>query len=490
MAFLETLKLAFDHNLIIGNLPGKLSLDKIAEKMEKDKEEQALETFGLFDSNQANYNTYYPDVTSEDLQPKDNEFIEPVFRALSEVVVHKEWNPVDFGENGVLKKSMSLLKGSTVNADHETAIGNAMGAVKQVSWQDSYKTEKGIMVPAGINAVLKIDGKSHPRVARAIMMDPPAIHSTSVTLRFLWEKSHPELSDDEFFNKSGSFDKDKKLIRRIATQIKNYNEISLVSHGADPYAQLVKDAEIVNPKWGDISYNSVTGSQKKKQYYFLYDYKTDVIQNSIPKETINNNSNLQTDKMNKEFLIALAAVLGIKLVNEAEPGDADIKLVQDAVAAAVNAKTASDQSLVAVQAEVDRLKPIETTYNNEKAAMAESVELKSFKDTETKTLRDKVASTYKTLSGGTVPDTDAIANLIKTASYETLSALNIQYSKQLEEKFPLTCKSCGGKEVNRASSIQSEGDEGEKNIPSSDIKSKLTSKARSRNKVVGMEEEE
>ena len=32
-----------------------------------------------------------------------------------------------------------MLLGQTVNCDHETNIGNAIGAVSQVIWQDEYK---------------------------------------------------------------------------------------------------------------------------------------------------------------------------------------------------------------------------------------------------------------------------------------------------------------------------------------------------------------
>ena len=89
----------------------------------------------------------------------------------------------------VLKKSMQMLIGQTINIDHEIAVGNAIGAVSEVFWQPAYKTKSGIEVPAGINAVLKIDGKSNPRIARGVMMDPPSIHSNSVTVRFKWEPS-------------------------------------------------------------------------------------------------------------------------------------------------------------------------------------------------------------------------------------------------------------------------------------------------------------
>lgn len=489
MAFLETLKLCFDNNLIMGYAPDKLGLDKIAQKLEKDPIIMGagnLESFGLFDSNTANYNTYYPDVTAEDLTPKDEDYIQPVFRALSEVIVHKEYNPVDFGMNGVLKKSLGLLNGATVNVDHEMSIGNAVGAVKEVFWQNSYKTDKGILIPAGINSKLKIDGKSNPKLARNIMMDPPAVHSTSVTVQFLWDKSHSNLTENEFWSKLGSFDKDGKMIRRIASDIKRYHEISLVSHGADPYAQLIKDAQIVNPTWGNISYNSVTGPQKQKQNYFFFDYKTDIVKNTIPAETNNNNpTHTQTDTMNKTFLLALAAVMGIKLLNLEEPDAADEQLIQDSVAAAVNNANTLSQGLATANTELERLRAIETLYNAEKTTFADAVSLKAFQDKQTIALRDKLKSTYKLLQGGTVKEGDAIAALIETASFETLSALNSQYTIQLEEKFPMACKKCGSKEVNRASVAKPEGEEEDATAPSN-FRENLRNKAKNHNKSIRM----
>lgn len=453
MQFLDTIKLGFNNNLILGNDPEKLSLDRISEKNLKDADHLDIQSFGLFDSNQANYNTYYPDVTAEDLAPKDNEFVYPVFRALSEVIVHKDWNPVDFSMNGVLKKSMSLLNGATVNADHETTIGNALGAVAGVYWEESYKSKGGIVIPAGINAKTKLDGKSHPRVARAVMMDPPSIHSTSVTVRFLWEKSHPDLSQDEFFNKLGTYDKQQKLIRRIATDIKNYPELSLVGHGADPFAQKVGADGIVNPKWADTAYNSMSGAEKKKQNVFFFDFKTDVISNSIPKESINNN-NTKDEVMNKTFLLALAAVMGVKLTiaDDAEPTAEDIKLVEDKVAELVNLNSASQTTLGERDTEIIRLQAIESTYNNEKATFAEAVGLKAFRDAQVISLRAHVTATFKALKGDKA---DAVMlKVIEDASYETLTALQKQYTEQLEEKFPISCKSCGSQEVNRASAAQ------------------------------------
>src|SRR5690606_30627173 len=185
------------------------------------------------------------------------------------ISVHKRHNPIDFGKNiEVLQKSMSLLVGQTVNADHETMIGNALGAVRDVQWQESY-VSAGKKVPAGFNAELRIDGKSNPRIARAINSDPPSIHSTSVTVEFEWEQSHPKLPAHEFWSKLGTLDEKGQLIRRIVTGIRRYHEISLVSHGADPYAQLIKkDGKIHNPKFAHITYNSDEEAKRGGAYFF------------------------------------------------------------------------------------------------------------------------------------------------------------------------------------------------------------------------------
>lgn len=454
MQFEDTLNLRFSHNLILGNMiKDKMSFEEIAIKMQKD--ESTVERYGLFDSNTANYNTYYPNVSAEDLNPQESEFINPTFRALSEVIVHKGVNPVDFGEGGVLKKSMTLLDGATINADHETSIGNAMGAVNGVAWQESYKNDKGIFIPAGINANLKIDGKSHPRVARAIMMSPPAIHSTSVTVQFNWDKSHPSLSEQDFFTQLGKVDKDGKMVRRIATHVKRYHEISLVSHGADPYAQLIKETgkdgkDINNAKWADVSYNSLSGVEKSKQKTFFFDYKTDVIANTIPEESNNNNLEHQTETiMNKDQLISLAAVLGIKIADVEAISAAEITQIQTTASALItNAATAS-ASLLEKDTEITRLKAIETTYLTDKATFAEAVQLKAFQESQTTSLRATVKALYNVVAGATPNAT--LVKLIDEGNFETLSALNIQYSKDADEKMPLSCKKCGSTEVNRAS---------------------------------------
>lgn len=191
--YLDSMVIGAGHTIMLGNVPDPVMGDKghllkLSDNILawRGTTRESVETYGFWGSD-IDYNTYYPDLKLEDLKPKDGEFINPMFRLLSATIVSKNYNPTDFSRPGVLKASMPLLLGQTVNCDHSTDIGNAIGAVSKVTWQEAYKAENGFMIPAGINGVLKIDGKANPRIARGILMDPPSIHSNSVTVQFKWE---------------------------------------------------------------------------------------------------------------------------------------------------------------------------------------------------------------------------------------------------------------------------------------------------------------
>jgi hypothetical protein len=448
MPYKDTIRLSFAHNLIVGNVPAPVELEKFSGILEKESKLD-LESFGIFETASPNYSTYYPDVTAEDLNPKDGEFIEPIYRALSEVIVHKQWNPIDFSLNNVLKNSMSLLKGQSVYIDHETAVGNAVGAIKDVFWQGSYKVNgNGILVPAGINARLKVDGKSNPRIARGILMDPPSIHSTSVTVEFLWEKSHASLSTEEFFRALGTYDKEGQMIRRIATKVSRYHEISLVGHGADPYAQKVnKDGSITNPKYADISNNS---EEKQKQKFFSFDFKSEIIQNSertIPDESntsedqvgnTENDHNKNTPTMN--FLEKLAQHLGLP----ATATEAEIEAKLKEQLTALQTKTAEVTTLTEAKAQLEKDKPDVTN-------------LQAFQTNVLTAKRAEVTRLYKIAFK---EPQESILTMINSAPWEALTALEKQYGEQAEAIAPLSCTKCGSTEVSRASSKQENTDEG------------------------------
>lgn len=446
MQYLDEVKLCFGHSLVIGNAPAKLTMEQISKATSK-QVVQEFEKFGLFETSSPNYTNYYPEVTAEDLVPKESDFIEPIFRALSEVIVHKGSNPIDFGMNGVLKASMKKLYGQTINVDHETATGNAMGAVSDVFWEESYKAG-AITVPAGIQAKMKIDGKSNPRIARAIMMEPPAIHSASVTVSFLWEKSHSNLNEQEFFSKLGSFDKDGMMYRRIASLVKNYREISLVGHGADPFAQKTgPDGKIVNPKYANQVYNTARERADamrevvKDNKYFFFDYREDIISNSeehtIPLE-FKEDETSNTDIMLKE----LALALGLK----------ETATQAEVLAALTANKTAAD-GIAALNTQITALTGEITTLKAGNPSAADVAELKVLRDTATASLAARRATVLAAYNKTTKKPLETVTNTIAAANLETLQVLEDTYKADIERLMPAKCGDCGSTKINRASSI-------------------------------------
>lgn len=462
LKFTDTMILSGGHSVMANHLPGTIPLQSFSENYFKSTKVDT-EKYGLFGAN-TDYNTYYPNVTKEDLNPKDSEFIEPVFRLLSNCIVAKDYNPTEFPEE-VLKASMNLLVGQTVNCDHETEIGNAIGSVKSVSWQDSYKADNGVVIPGGINGVLKIDAKANPRIARGILMDPPSIHSNSVTVLFEWEKSH-NMSDAEFREKFNTKLDDGSLVRRIAKKIIAYRETSLVSHGADPFAQIIANGKINNPDYAGARYYSYADVQPMdldtlKTKISYYDFKglhqVDTMHNTS-KFINEGNQNPQNNNNMNEVEKFLEQLFGQDMLSLAEGSTPTVELALSQIKYIISenqslseAKTKAEGEVTSLKEEVDSLK--ETIKLNEKMVSLGEAHLKD--------VREATIASYKK----TVDEDKVDANILSlleadTTNVETLLSLKATYDAQVEEKFPLHCADCGSKNVNRASSMANTDTEG------------------------------
>jgi hypothetical protein len=448
MKFHDKITLGFSQSLMIGHRPENLTIAQVGDnKVSKDLE---IEKFGLFEVATPNFHTYYPDVKAEDLVPKDSDFIKPLFRALSEVIVHKKHNPIDFSMNGVLKASINKLLGQTVYANHESSVGNEVGSVSAVSWQKSYTTDSGILIPAGINAEFKIDAKSHPNLARKILMDPPAIHSNSVTVQFAWETSHPSLDINEFWSKLGTYGADGNLIRRIVTDIPNYHETSLVAHGADPFAMKVgTNGEITNPEYAEGVYSlSQMGKEKPKHYFFSYKNPEDIT--SLSRSNDLDNINSENDM--KELIQKLA----IKLKKpESEITEDFILNTLGSADTTVAELTTTKTELVSAKTELETEKTKTTQLTTELVAEKAKVTEKEGKITELKPVVDDLVSNtrseVKRLYGLIKGEKVDAAKLALIDKY-TLSELQVslrEYNEELEKDFPASCKGCGGTEISR-----------------------------------------
>ncbi len=461
----DTIVIGEGHSLMLGHMPNSIPSDAYSE-LNFGLNKSGIESYGFW-SNSINYNTFYPGVTQEEFMPKDTDFIEPVYRLLSEVIVNKEWNPVDFSRNGALKASLKMLVGQTVNCDHSTDVANAIGSVKQTFWQESFKQD-GIVIPAGINGVLKIDAKANPRLARGILMDPPSIHSNSVSVRFIWDKSHPNLDEDEFWSKLGTYDEKGNLICRVVKEIVSYYETSLVSHGADPFAQKIdENGNINDPKFASKqSYSANRGNDI--EYYFM-DYKKLIDTESINNTTVfNMKSDNSSDHSNNKNSInmkekeLLALLVGTGMLTLAEGKEVNLDNVKEAVTSLVALKNSLEtqgeelnNSKTGLESKVTELTAKVTELEN--AAQVNKV-MAELGANYLKSLQESTVETYKKIYGEKADE--AIVTLITgTSDVAQLTALKKTYDAELEKQFPLTCSACGSHDVTRASS-QAEDEEG------------------------------
>lgn len=443
------------HSVLVGNIPTKITTKDLAEREIFGNND--MEKFGFFETSTPNYATYYPDATPEDFQPKDEEFIYPVFRMLSEVIVSKG-RPIDFSKPGVLKKSMNKLIGQTINIDHETALGNAIGSVAEVYWQNSYVAKDGTKVPAGFNAKMKIDAKSNPRIARGIQMTPPSIHSNSVTVRFSWVPSHKFESLSEFYDALGTYHKDGQLVRCIVDNIISYNETSLVSHGADAFAQKIgDDGEIVNPGYANSTYQF--SADKPINTVFSTDYKDwvnpegeDMAILSLSNSENINNFNQDNLTGMKELLAELIANFGFDAATtEASLSEAiktQLTSLKDTNATLTQDAATQAQTISTLTSEKEALETEKETLTSENATLKQNEETVGKLTTSTR----NEALRYAKLSMGDKLD-PSIINLIANADINTAGALLKQYRSSSEEKFKATCKKCGSTEVSRNSAI-------------------------------------
>ena len=171
----------------------------------------------------------------DDIKPKDSDYIYPLFRAISQGLIEGYW--IDYSKPGVLEAAVSLLQGQTVYTDHVYwRVENWVGSVNQAFWDADGAASGGV---PGINAELKIDALLNPKIARGLLMKPPAIHSVSVTIVFEFEFSHPQLVEERrFWNLLGE-EVDGEIVRLIVTKIVDFYEISLVYQGADRIAKKI-----------------------------------------------------------------------------------------------------------------------------------------------------------------------------------------------------------------------------------------------------------
>lgn len=466
---IDVMILGAGHSILASHIPGKINAQQFSADFYKatQKTKESLDKYGLFGGGN-NYATFYPDANPRDFNPAEDEFIEPVYRLLSACIVAKPYNPTEFTE-AVLKDAMHLLVGQTVNCDHETDVANAIGSIKEVSWQDSYEVD-GITIPGGINGVLRIDGKSNPRIARGINMDPPSIHSNSVTVRFEWKPSHSFEKEWEFYDKLGTIAEDGTMVRKVVTKIISFMETSLVSHGADPFAQKVVDGKIINPAYAGATYAAFKDLDPKEVSNHIYDMDFKMYNQWEPqKETIHNTSQVYIEKNNpihnsdmNELQQFLEQVFGQGYLTLAEGEKPSVELALSGIKNLITEKQTLSEANTQAESTITELREKITDLEgkislNERMATIGTAHLSE--------VRNATIEAYKKLQGEEKVDQNILALLeADTTNLETLISLKATYEAQLNEKFPLHCADCGSHNVNRGSSVDEPEDEEKRSL--------------------------
>jgi hypothetical protein len=337
-------------------------------------------------------------------------------------------------------------------------VGNEVGVIFEVVWQNAYSDKEHGNIPAGLNARLKIDSKTNPRLVRNMRMDPPAVHSMSVGVTFDWEKSHPKMDESEFWRALGTYGKDGKLVRRVVSEIQAYHELSLVPHGADPYAQIITDRGLNNPKYAARNHKypkkvveethgyqfSLTDFKKMGHYH---DYRRPG--EAIRKQTIHklNNLNNDNDMTLEEFLNSLANVEALGLTEEELTVEVALEAIEKAVKSTTeNAEVgmltsqldAANKELATVKQELTNLQPRATEL-----------------DAVIQTTKDEAIRLYK-LSKGEDTSTEMLELISRVKDYPSALVFVNQFKKDTENKFSAKCSNCGSTNVTRASSDQGE----------------------------------
>ena len=305
-------------------------------------------------------------------------------------------------------------------------------------------------------------------------MEPPSIHSNSVTVQFKWDKSHPELDDNEFYKKLGTYDSKGQMVRRMVTEVVRYMETSLVSHGADSFAQKIgEDGKIVNPGYAKRTWSSYEEyrDDKSKQFFFS-DYKSDsksFMETNETQSPINNNQEVTTlnnDNTMKELELFIEAITASGMLQLAEGTEKNTENVTSA--------------LKAVIADRDQLKTQKETLESERTSLNEQItnlnaevanltEMATVGKNHIASLRETAVANYKKLKGDQVDETIVTMLNSETTGMATLISLNKDYQTQLEEKFPMTCAKCGSHEVSRASSAPEQVDTTQNSEDNADV---------------------
>jgi hypothetical protein len=368
----------------------------------------------------------WPDGRSE-----DNKFLYATFRALSAIIINPLTEPIDFQDEKILKRGTKMLKGRAFLKDHHKSIDSQIGSIQDTLWDEG----QGKM-PAGINALARVN-LATPQAATVIpLIEEDDAKSVSVTVWFEWKKSHEDLDDWDFFHMLGE-EVEGEMVRAIVTKILDMGELSLVWDGADPYAERIAAARDSGSYGVGLPTPTSNIIEDEKEFSETEDERK--------------------KDMNEKLKKALALVLAVEI------DDINEEFVDDVLA---GAKTIAEVPAVADLVKAEKEKAVKyaalAEEKNTKITELEADLKKSEIDAEmgrkfVQSIRDKAKQNYtaaQKAKGG--EPREAILGIIDSASLDQAEALLAEYRGVVEAKIPLKCGECGSTKVSRAQSADEE----------------------------------
>lgn len=395
------------------------------------------------------------------LVPVEADFAYFPFRHLSEGIVGGgSWKATDFSADGVLKRSMPLIENVTAYTNHNQYVGNEIGHVGPPMWTAGYRNGKGQEIPAGIDAPFVIDKVLHPQLVRKLSSPVPPIKSASVSVLFEWESSHEFEKDYDFYYHLGEM-VDGSMVRRVAVDIEEYLESSLVWQGADPFAKLIKDGVLMGYNREQIGTFMRFSDDPLKDFYnsnktfFIFDEK---LNNSTLQFNKSGKTGPKTLPMEKELYEAIALSLSMQVKDITPDVLKKIKIVKAEDFAAYEKEKGEletvKKSVTDLTKERDDLAAEKTKLVTEKTDLAKfkaeneqfALDGKAALDT----LRGEVKEMYSKFSKG-APD-EAIVKEIESNDRVSLEAKYKLFAGGAYAQFGAACGKCGSTEINMRSS--------------------------------------
>lgn len=219
------------------------------------------------------FDTFEDSYEGEDLPPvpSNEDYVYFPFRHISATTVGAgSFQATDLSKGNILKKSTPMLEGLPAYTNHMIHVGYEVGVVGETSWQGKKTNSKGNTIPAGINAPFIIDRKLYPSLVRKLSspMGSP-IDSASVTIFYGWEPSHDFERPEDFYWHLGEMI-DGDMVRRVVEEVFAYEESSFVWRGADPYAKMLDNNDMVpNPDlYATVESGSFKSPQEAKESWY------------------------------------------------------------------------------------------------------------------------------------------------------------------------------------------------------------------------------